>query len=570
MVTGLLSRVAALLAAALTVCIVAGAGGMSRAAAEGRAGGPRERPTVALALGGGSARGFSHIGLLQALYEEGVPVDYIVGTSMGSVVGGLHAAGFSVDNLVYLATHTDLGELFEPLVPPRGGLIGTERFERFLDALLLGLTLDETVISYHSVATNLQTGEEALLGSGPVPVSRAILASMAIPGIFPPVEIDGEYYVDGGVVSLVPVRAARDLGADVVIAVDVRRTLEPVKPDDLAAVLDLTLDHLLTANVEVQIDLADVVVRPELESDSYMDYDEAEAFIAEGYRAAREAMPAIMEALAAAGVPVPADPAVPSFGLSQGALEARLDRAIAAADGTVRWVRMSPPVEVEVRRHHPPIVRVGFDVPVGRWGRGYPIHGFYSRERSAGGWVNTFGLGTGDCGTVCAGLFGRLQEQDDKLHAGLLVQGEPGHRFRYRFEWEHRPSLSAAWHLHLTAPVPRGWSIPPSDFQLRVGQDPRGLYGRIHETVRAEALYRLYATPGSTRKVGGVLRASPSWYVGAGVGATFDDSPTLTPIGELGVVAVGRLFGLVPVRSRIALVYSGGRDPWSLRWTLVE
>src|SRR5690606_21944022 len=363
---------------------------------------------------------------------------------------------------------------------------------------------------------------------------------------------------------------ARELGADVVIAVDVRRTVEPVRPDDLASVLDLTLDHLLSANVEAQIDLADVVVRPELESDSYMDYDEAEAFIAEGYRAAREAMPAIREALAAAGDPLSAEPRGSAFGLSQGALEARLDRAMAAAEGTVRWVRMSPPVELEVRRHHPPIVRVGFDVPVGRWGRDYPLHGFYARERSARGWLNTFGLGTGDCDSVCGGLFGRLQEWDSKLHAGLLLQGEPGQRFRYRFEWEHRPSLSAAWHLHLTAPVPRGWSMPSSDLQLRVGQDPRGLYGRIHEAVRAEALYRLYATPGSSRNVGGVVRASSWWYVGAGLGASFADPTTLTPIGEVGVVASGRLFGLLPVRSRLALVYSGGRDPWSLRWTVVE
>lgn len=566
MVARLIPGIAVVLVAALTAGGVLGVGLEVQATARE----PGVRPSVALVLGGGSARGFSHIGLLKALYEEGIPVDYIVGTSMGSVIGGLHAAGLSVDELAYLATHANLGELFESLVPPRGGLVGTARFERFLDALVDGLTLGETAIPYYSVATHLQTGKETVFGPGPIAVSRAILASMAIPGIFPPVEIDGEYYVDGGIASLVPVRAARELGADVVIAVDVRRSVEPVRPDDVIAVLDLALDHLLAANVEAQIGLADVVVRPELESDSYMEYDEAESFIAEGYRAAREAMPAIKEALAAAGVPVPVEPGHPAIGFSPAAIQGRMDRALAAAEHKVRWVRMSSPVELEVRPRHSPSVRVGLDVPVGRWGSGYPVRGFYSRERSATEWVNTFGLGTGDCRFLCAGLFGRLGEGDQRLHAGLLLQGEPGERFRYRLEWEHRPSLPDAWQLHLTAPVPRGWTIPPGDFQLRVGQDPRGLYGRIHEAVRAEALYRLYATPGRARNVGGFLRSSSSWYVGAGVGASFGDRQTVTPIGEVGVVVNGRLFGLLPVRSRLALVYSGGRDPWSLRWTVVE
>src|SRR5690606_882576 len=101
-----------------------------------------QRPTIGLALGGGSARGLTHIGVLKALEEAGIPVDMLVGTSMGSLVAGLYASGLSVDNLTYLVTALDLGNLFEPLMPPRGGLVNTERFERFLHALPGGATFD--------------------------------------------------------------------------------------------------------------------------------------------------------------------------------------------------------------------------------------------------------------------------------------------------------------------------------------------------------------------------------------------------------------------------------------------
>src|SRR5690606_21378866 len=106
----------------------------------------RERPTVAVVLGGGSARGLSHIGLLRALAENGIPVDMLVGTSMGSLVAGMYAAGLSVDNLTYLVTTVDLGLLFEPLLPPRGGLVGAERFERFIDLLTDTATFEQLPI----------------------------------------------------------------------------------------------------------------------------------------------------------------------------------------------------------------------------------------------------------------------------------------------------------------------------------------------------------------------------------------------------------------------------------------
>src|SRR5690606_33008252 len=218
---------AAVTAAALFVLVLSLAGPLPATAyGQGAPGSAPSRPTVAIVLGGGSSRGLAHIGLLQAFEEEGIPVDYLVGTSMGSIAAGLHAAGLSPENIEQLIVQSPVFELFAAARPSRGGLVETDRLERFLDAILDHATFDDVAIPYYSASTQLLTGEEAVIQHGRV--SRAILASMAIPGVFPPVEIDGEYYVDGGVVSLIPVRAARRLGADVVIAVDVRRRFETV------------------------------------------------------------------------------------------------------------------------------------------------------------------------------------------------------------------------------------------------------------------------------------------------------------------------------------------------------
>src|SRR5690606_26115345 len=199
-----------------------------------------------------------------------------VGTSMGSIVAGLHAAGLSPENIEQLIVQSPVFELFAAARPSRGGLVETDRFERFLDAILDHATFDDVAIPYYSVATHLLTGEEAVIQHGRV--SRAILASMAIPGVFPPVEIDGEYYVDGGVVSLIPVTAARKVGADVVIAVDVRRAPEPVDPHDIIAVLDLVMDHMARPTVNEQLAHADVIIHPNVDTDSSIEYDRADHF----------------------------------------------------------------------------------------------------------------------------------------------------------------------------------------------------------------------------------------------------------------------------------------------------
>lgn len=249
-------------------------------------------PKVALVLGSGAARGFSHIGVIQAFEENGVPVDLLVGTSMGSIVAGLYAAGYSVENMRQLFTILDIPALVDIAIPPKGGLINSARLQLFLDTLLHNKTFDELEIPFIATMTNVRTGEPVAKNEGAV--STAVLASFAIPALFPPVEIDGQYYVDGGMKNLVPANIAREQGADVVVAVYVRKDTENVDFDNLFTNAQLTLQFMLTGYTEPNLSMADVVIIPEVEYDSYMDYQKADQFIEEGYLAGLAYMDGIM------------------------------------------------------------------------------------------------------------------------------------------------------------------------------------------------------------------------------------------------------------------------------------
>ncbi|NLC53220.1 MAG: patatin-like phospholipase family protein, partial [Firmicutes bacterium] len=175
------------------------------------------QPSVALVLGGGSAWGLSHIGLLMSLEENGVPVDLLVGTSMGSIIAGLYAAGYSVDNIIEIFTSLDTATLLDIPFPPGSGYIETKGLQQYLDTLLGGKTCERLSIPFYPVAVNLKTGAVQALNQGKA--STGILASMSIPGVFPPVLIEDQYYVDGGLKNQVAADVAADLGAEIIIAV---------------------------------------------------------------------------------------------------------------------------------------------------------------------------------------------------------------------------------------------------------------------------------------------------------------------------------------------------------------
>lgn len=178
-------------------------------------------PKVGLAFSSGGARGSAHVGVLKVLAEHGITPDVIAGTSMGAEIGGAFAAGVSLDELETEWRSTSFGRVFRTLFPtiPWSGWSSGREIVRYLDRLLGGRQIEDLPIPFAAVATDLESGNSVPITQGPL--AEAIRASLSVPGLFTPVWIDDRLLIDGGVANPLPVDVARDLGADIVIAVDV-------------------------------------------------------------------------------------------------------------------------------------------------------------------------------------------------------------------------------------------------------------------------------------------------------------------------------------------------------------
>jgi len=272
------------------------------------------RPRVGLALSGGGARGIAHVGVLKTLEELRLPVDCIAGTSMGAVVGGLYAAGVPLEELENLANEVNWSEALRdrPAFRDRtfrrkedgrryltglalglekqglnlgGGLWSGQKLEVLLRGRALrvaGITdFSRMPIPFRAVATDLETGKMVVLRNGDLP--RAIRASMAIPGVFSPVELHGLLLVDGGVANNLPVDVVRAMGADVVIAVDISEPL--LGREDLSSPLSVvsqTLAFLTQGNMEPRRQSADILIQPDLEGFGFLDFAAPQELIARG------------------------------------------------------------------------------------------------------------------------------------------------------------------------------------------------------------------------------------------------------------------------------------------------
>jgi len=281
------------------------------------------RPKIGLALSGGGARGAAHIGVLRVLEENNVPIDYIAGTSMGAIVGGLYAAGMTTDTIEAELAAIDWDDIFHDLPPrteksfrrkrdddlylvrakpgfsdgkfklPRG-LIRGQKVDVVFSRLALPVStiedFDDLMIPFRAVAADIATGEEVVISSGNL--GMAIRASMSIPAVFTPAEIDGRLLVDGGIVNNLPISVVRDMGADIVIAVDISTPLLGLEEIDSVLVITSQLTGLMTrGNVEKQIaTLAekDVFIVPDLGDISTTDFREFAKAIPPGRTAATE------------------------------------------------------------------------------------------------------------------------------------------------------------------------------------------------------------------------------------------------------------------------------------------
>jgi NTE family protein len=282
-----------------------------------------ERPKIGLVLSGGGARGAAHVGVIKRLEEQRVPIDYIAGTSMGAIVGGLYAAGTSSAELEEKFGSIDWLQALGDSIPRedrpfrrkrdddsylvrekvgfndgaitfRSGLVVGQNIELLLRNWVQAAhgkeTFDDLAIPFRAVTTDLANGSAYVIGAGDL--ARAMRASMSIPAFFAPVEIDGRILVDGGIANNLPINVVRDMGADIVIAVDLST---PLRTEDqlksLFAVSDQLTNFLTRGNTEKQLATLterDVLIIPELGALSSVQFDRSVEAIAIGYAAASE------------------------------------------------------------------------------------------------------------------------------------------------------------------------------------------------------------------------------------------------------------------------------------------
>jgi len=254
-------------------------------------------PKIALVLGAGSSKGFAHVGVLKILEANRVPVHLIVGTSAGSFVGGLYAYGYNAYQLQKLAFSIEKGDVADLTVPDNGFIKG-EKLEEYVNNAVRNTPLERMRIPFYAVATDIQTGGETVFGKGNA--GKAIRASCSIPGIFRPVRIGDRTFVDGGVVSPVAVDAARRLGADVVIAVDISSDHDGGEaPGSTVETLLQSIGIMYAQLSSLQLSRADIVIRPKVGHIGANDFSKRHEAILEGEKAAQDALPKIKSALEA-------------------------------------------------------------------------------------------------------------------------------------------------------------------------------------------------------------------------------------------------------------------------------
>jgi len=237
---------------------------------------------IALVLGGGAARGFAHVGVIKALEAQGITPDIIVGTSAGSVVGALYAAGYNGFELQQLSMKMDEGQVSDWSLPNRGMIKG-EALQDFINRAVNNLTLEKMKKVLAVVATDLRSGEMIVFRTGNT--GMAVRASSAVPGIFQPVNINGHEYVDGGLVSPVPVRVARSLGADFIIAVDISDKPQYSKTESSIDVLLQTFNIMGQAISRNELPEADMVIRPVTPGISSTDFKDKHLAVLQGEKA---------------------------------------------------------------------------------------------------------------------------------------------------------------------------------------------------------------------------------------------------------------------------------------------
>lgn len=256
---------------------------------------PAREPVVALVLGGGGAKGFAHIGVIKVLESHGIRPKLVVGTSAGSFVGGLYASGLSPFALQQLALNLEESDVRDLTLSRQGFLLG-QKLQDYINSQVSQQPIQNFPIRFAAVATEADTGRKVVFTRGNA--GQAIRASCSIPNVFVPVTIAGKVYVDGGLVSPIPIETARDLGADVVIAVDISARPSAGQTRSAWALLDQTINIMGQQAINRELPLADVVIKPMVLGVGTLELESKHRSLLEGERAAQAKLPAILAAIA--------------------------------------------------------------------------------------------------------------------------------------------------------------------------------------------------------------------------------------------------------------------------------
>lgn len=256
-----------------------------------------------VALSGGTAKSVTHVGVIKALVEAGIPISYVAGTSGGSIVGSMFASGMPISTMETVATNMSWRKLVSIRLT-RLGFISSQRIEDFVRETIGNVNFEDLAVPCGVVATNLVTGDRKVFRTGPL--ARAVRASCSIPQIYLPVEIDGEYYVDGGLSQYLPVETALEMGAEFVLA----SHLAPVDPtyrrpqNILQLVVQIT-GLMARKNFPISVAKSHFVVHPNVDAYSSFDFEHAAEMVEIGYDATRRVVADLRDKWEKA--PAPAD-----------------------------------------------------------------------------------------------------------------------------------------------------------------------------------------------------------------------------------------------------------------------
>lgn len=252
-------------------------------------------PKIGLALGSGAARGLAHIGVLKVLEENNIPIDFIAGTSIGAMIGGLYASGLNAEKIEKIAldmTNRDMFLLVDPQIGK--GFIKGDKIKAFIEKNLLVKDFKECPIPFSTPAIDIKTGEIVVLSSGTI--ADAIRASISMPLVFQPVTRDTRILVDGGVGSPVPVEIVKNMGADIVIAVNLdKHYYDEDWKSGLSDIANDSINIMRHYLSQYQSREADVVINLDLGSNKWYDFVNGQKIILAGEKATKEKMPALKQ-----------------------------------------------------------------------------------------------------------------------------------------------------------------------------------------------------------------------------------------------------------------------------------